>query len=108
MPRLTPTQLTADYKPPRVDWDELGPPDFRELHGFKQYTLKVYAAFKAGAKTVGDIKRALGEGWQQRWFFDAIESLEGAGLVQEVGVAPLRWIATRAAQGKETGLQEQP
>ena len=46
--------------------------------------------------TVAQIKRHLGLEFNARWFFDAIESLEGSGLVKEVGVAPLRWVATEA------------
>jgi len=91
---------------PSVIYDADGDPLlYLDTRAFAEYACLVARAVrKIGRASIADLRRHLGEAMNERYIFDALESLVGAGEIVRVSdVCISRWaIATRKAQQPQT------
>jgi hypothetical protein len=73
-------------------YDEDANNGYLDRADFARYAVEVFNAIRAGNTSLAQIKAALGEGYKERWMFDAIDSLMGARLITCTrDLYPQRW-----------------
>jgi len=93
MPRVTATQLNTVARGPAPsmlrDWETINDRGYLESKPFAAFCLKVRKAITTKT-SIGDIRRAMGEEFNERWLWDAIDALVGIGSIRRMwGARPL-------------------
>ena len=86
---------------PSVRYDEDGfATTYIDTREFAEYAVTVAMAIRRiGRASIADLRRELGDAFDERYIFDALERLEGAGEVRHVFGLISRWaMATEAAK----------
>ncbi len=97
MPKLTARDLNAQpyYPAPNMvrEWGDVDERGYLDTPRFAQFCIQMLKAINC-PMSYGDIRRAMGDGYNQRWAADAIENLVGSGRLKRLWGAYSRFERT--------------